>query len=77
MRPAGLLDPDAMFDRHVPVLRSEALGALTLKPGGVYVDGTFGAGGYTSEILAAFPDVTAIPTPSPPARRWPPVAADD
>jgi 16S rRNA (cytosine1402-N4)-methyltransferase len=57
MRPAGLLDPDAMFDRHVPVLRSEALGALTLKPGGVYVDGTFGAGGYTSEILAAFPDV--------------------
>ncbi len=44
------------FDRHVPVLRSEALGALGLIPGGVYVDGTFGAGGYTSEILAAFPD---------------------
>jgi 16S rRNA (cytosine1402-N4)-methyltransferase len=46
----------AEFDRHIPVLRSEALGALTLKPGGVYIDGTFGAGGYTSEILSAFPD---------------------
>jgi 16S rRNA (cytosine1402-N4)-methyltransferase len=43
-----------MFDRHLPVLRSEALGALGLKPGGVYVDGTFGAGGYASEILASF-----------------------
>jgi 16S rRNA (cytosine1402-N4)-methyltransferase len=45
------------FARHVPVLRSEALGALGLKPGGVYVDGTFGAGGYASEILSAFPDI--------------------
>lgn len=44
-------------ERHIPVLRSEALGALSLKPGGVYVDGTFGAGGYTREILAAFDDV--------------------
>jgi 16S rRNA (cytosine1402-N4)-methyltransferase len=44
------------FSRHVPVLRSEALGALGLKPGGVYVDGTFGAGCYASEILEAFPD---------------------
>jgi 16S rRNA (cytosine1402-N4)-methyltransferase len=57
MRPAALRDPDAVFDRHIPVLRSESLGALTLKPSGIYVDGTFGAGGYTSEILAAFPDV--------------------
>ena len=46
----------AAGERHVPVLRSEALGALTLKPHGIYIDGTFGAGGYTSEILAAFPD---------------------
>jgi 16S rRNA (cytosine1402-N4)-methyltransferase len=44
------------FHSHVPVLRSEALGALGLRPGGVYVDGTFGAGGYTSEILEAFPN---------------------
>jgi len=45
------------LERHIPVLRSEALGALTLKPGGVYVDGTFGGGGYSSEILSSFPDV--------------------
>jgi 16S rRNA (cytosine1402-N4)-methyltransferase len=44
-------------ERHVPVLRSEALGALTLKPGGVYVDGTFGGGGYSSQILSAFSDI--------------------
>jgi 16S rRNA (cytosine1402-N4)-methyltransferase len=43
--------------RHIPVMRSEALGALGLTPGGVFVDGTFGAGGYTAEILASFPDV--------------------
>ncbi len=57
MRPADLIDPQRTFDRHIPVLRSESLGALTLKPGGTNVDGTFGAGGYTSEILAAFPDI--------------------
>jgi 16S rRNA (cytosine1402-N4)-methyltransferase len=38
-------------------MRSEALGALGLRPSGIYVDGTFGAGGYTSEILSAFADV--------------------
>jgi 16S rRNA (cytosine1402-N4)-methyltransferase len=43
--------------RHMPVLRSEALGALSLKPGGHYIDGTFGAGGYTAQMLSAFPDV--------------------
>jgi 16S rRNA (cytosine1402-N4)-methyltransferase len=60
MRPATLRDPAAVFDRHIPVLRSESLGALTLKPSGIYVDGTFGAGGYTHEILASFPDVTVF-----------------
>jgi 16S rRNA (cytosine1402-N4)-methyltransferase len=39
---------------------TESLGALGLKPRGRYVDGTFGAGGYTREILASFPDVTVI-----------------
>ncbi|MGL4637422.1 MAG: 16S rRNA (cytosine(1402)-N(4))-methyltransferase RsmH, partial [Beijerinckiaceae bacterium] len=47
-------------DRHVPVMCSEALGALTLKPGGIYVDGTFGAGGYTRQILDSFPDTKVI-----------------
>jgi 16S rRNA (cytosine1402-N4)-methyltransferase len=39
--------------RHVPVLLTEVLEALDCSRGGVFVDGTFGAGGYTRAILAA------------------------
>lgn len=39
--------------RHVPVMLAEVLSALSPADGGVYVDGTFGAGGYTRGILAA------------------------
>jgi len=38
--------------RHIPVLRDEALAALELREGGVYLDGTFGAGGYTRAMLS-------------------------
>jgi 16S rRNA (cytosine1402-N4)-methyltransferase len=37
--------------RHVPVLAREALACLNLRQGGVYIDGTFGAGGYSRLIL--------------------------
>jgi 16S rRNA (cytosine1402-N4)-methyltransferase len=37
---------------HRPVLEQEAVAALALKPGGVYVDGTFGRGGHSRAILA-------------------------
>ncbi len=36
---------------HVPVMLDEVLSALSPHDGGVYVDGTFGAGGYTRAIL--------------------------
>ncbi|MEZ5668803.1 MAG: 16S rRNA (cytosine(1402)-N(4))-methyltransferase RsmH [Alphaproteobacteria bacterium] len=36
---------------HTPVLRDEVIDALNLREGGIYVDGTFGAGGYTAEML--------------------------
>jgi len=36
---------------HVPVLLSEAVDALNIKPDGIYVDCTFGGGGHSKEIL--------------------------
>ena len=33
--------------RHVPVLARPALELLNIRDGGIYIDGTFGAGGYT------------------------------
>ncbi len=37
---------------HVPVLLEEAVAALAVKPGGTYVDATFGRGGHSRRILA-------------------------
>lgn len=46
--------------RHIPVMLSEVLDGLDPKPGQVILDGTFGAGGYTSAILARGADVIAL-----------------
>lgn len=46
---------------HIPVLLNEVIDALRPRDGGVYIDGTFGAGGYTTALLeAAQCDVWAI-----------------
>jgi 16S rRNA (cytosine1402-N4)-methyltransferase len=38
--------------RHIPVLARQAFDLLAPREGGVYIDGTFGAGGHTRTILA-------------------------
>ena len=37
---------------HVPVLLKESVDGLNIKPGGIYVDVTFGGGGHSREILS-------------------------
>jgi len=38
---------------HAPVLLDEVLSAMNMQDGGTYVDGTFGAGGYSRAMLDA------------------------
>src|SRR5436305_11783987 len=37
---------------HIPVLLSEAMDGLNIRPSGVFVDCTFGGGGHSAEILS-------------------------
>jgi 16S rRNA (cytosine1402-N4)-methyltransferase len=46
--------------RHIPVLGSVAVGFLGVRDGGVYVDATFGAGGYARLILGTASDARVI-----------------
>ena len=39
--------------RHIPVLVRPVVEHLDIRDGGIYIDGTFGAGGYARAILAA------------------------
>ncbi|MBV8970834.1 MAG: 16S rRNA (cytosine(1402)-N(4))-methyltransferase RsmH [Sphingomonadaceae bacterium] len=45
---------------HVPVLLDEVMAALALTPGDLYVDATFGGGGYARAALAAGARVVGI-----------------
>jgi len=45
---------------HMPVLLMETVGALSVKAGGRYVDGTFGRGGHAREIVRRGGEVLGI-----------------
>jgi 16S rRNA (cytosine1402-N4)-methyltransferase len=46
--------------RHIPVLLAEALEALNVRADGVYLDGTFGAGGYSRALIERGARVVAV-----------------
>jgi 16S rRNA (cytosine1402-N4)-methyltransferase len=50
MNPSG---SGASKARHIPVLGLRAVELLNVRAGGIYVDATFGAGGYSRAILQA------------------------
>ena len=52
-RGGGTPAADGGLARHIPVLGGRAIEWLDVRAGGVYVDATFGAGGYSRAILAA------------------------
>ena len=41
------------MEGHIPVMLPEVLGALQPADGEIYIDGTYGGGGYARAILAA------------------------
>ena len=41
--------------KHVSVLLNECIEGLNIKENGIYVDGTLGRGGHSSEILKRIP----------------------
>jgi len=56
----ALRDESGIATPHIAVLGHQAVGFLNVCDGGIYIDGTFGAGGYSRLILGAAPDARVI-----------------
>ncbi|QRM55997.1 16S rRNA (cytosine(1402)-N(4))-methyltransferase RsmH [Sinorhizobium sp. BG8] len=56
----GSTEADGGSIRHIPVLLNEVVEALAPAPGKLILDGTFGAGGYSSALLSAGADVIGL-----------------
>ena len=41
-----------LINVHIPVMSTQVLEYLNLQPGGLYIDGTIGAGGHAAQILS-------------------------
>jgi 16S rRNA (cytosine1402-N4)-methyltransferase len=52
--------PAGASARHIPVLLAESLQVLGVRAGGVYLDGTFGAGGYSRALLETGANVIGV-----------------
>jgi len=52
LRKTGARVAEAAEDAHAPVLLTEAVAALAVRPDGVYVDATYGRGGHARVLLA-------------------------
>jgi 16S rRNA (cytosine1402-N4)-methyltransferase len=52
-RPIASAGASSVAGDHIPVLLDAVLAALAPSDGAVYVDGTFGAGGYSAALLGA------------------------
>ena len=37
--------------KHIPIMLSEVIDGLDIKPNGIYLDGTIGGAGHSQEIL--------------------------
>lgn len=57
---AGFAGAEGGPVRHIPVLLEEVAGAVAARPGDLVIDGTFGAGGYSTRILADGASVIGI-----------------
>ncbi len=56
----ALRDDSGIATPHIAVLGRQAVEFLAVRDGGLYIDGTFGAGGYTRLILDVAPDARVI-----------------